>query len=474
MSDELNTRLRLYRVHCRDRHYYTKQNLHTGSRSGMKRTKLPSLTILVCPLVVVATALPSFAVTYRAVLLHPQAAEQSAANGISGGSEVGYVVDASSHNHPALWQGTSQSYVDLLNPPSVANSVATAISGNVVAGYGAGDTNYHAVLWPSGPGSGIDLQPATGYNYTRALATTATTQVGLGEPTKSSPHAVLWHGSADSIVDLNPAGSSSSEAIGVDGDSQVGASGGHAVLWHGSADSAVDLNPSSSFGSIAYAVLGDTQVGVVESQGVNATNHAAKWNGTAVSMIDLNPANFASSFVYGLSTAGEVGEGQPIANGSFHALYWNGTAASAIDLHTGLTELGHNFSQSHATAINDQGVISGWGYEVGRLYAVLWIPESGVPTDYNNDGKIDMADYVYWRDGKPLFNETSLPGTINSQDYTAWRAHFGNAAASGSGILAGTAVPEPTALALFAFAIIATFLPRPGRSDSVAPGCVVN
>jgi hypothetical protein len=71
---------------------------------------------------------------------------------------------------------------------------------------------------------------------------------------------------------------------------------------------------------------------------------------------------------------------------------------------------------------------------------------AGVPGDYNNNGTVDAADYVLWRNGGPLANEVDTPGTVNAADYTAWRARFGNS--SGSGNAFGAAVPEPAGVLL--------------------------
>ncbi len=74
--------------------------------------------------------------------------------------------------------------------------------------------------------------------------------------------------------------------------------------------------------------------------------------------------------------------------------------------------------------------------------------------DYNNNGVVDMADYVLWRNGGPLANEGDNAGTVDAGDYTYWRAHFGNTSGSGSS-LGGGAVPEPTALLLGLIATLA-------------------
>ena len=66
-----------------------------------------------------------------------------------------------------------------------------------------------------------------------------------------------------------------------------------------------------------------------------------------------------------------------------------------------------------------------------------------MPGDYNNNGMVDAADYVLWRNGGPLANEVDNPGTVNAQDYTEWRARFGNSVASGAGASANATIPEP-------------------------------
>jgi hypothetical protein len=81
----------------------------------------------------------------------------------------------------------------------------------------------------------------------------------------------------------------------------------------------------------------------------------------------------------------------------------------------------------------------------------------GVPGDYNNNGRVDAADYVMYRNGGPLQNEVVTIGTVTPEDYTAWRQRFGNTSGSGSGVEAA-AVPEPGAIPLVLLAFIMTAL----------------
>jgi hypothetical protein len=61
--------------------------------------------------------------------------------------------------------------------------------------------------------------------------------------------------------------------------------------------------------------------------------------------------------------------------------------------------------------------------------------------DYNNDGKVDAADYVVWR-------KSNINGAAG---YTAWRTNFGRTAGSGSAL---SAVPEPASGLLVLFGLI--------------------
>jgi hypothetical protein len=81
--------------------------------------------------------------------------------------------------------------------------------------------------------------------------------------------------------------------------------------------------------------------------------------------------------------------------------------------------------------------------------------------DYNNNGAVDAADYVVWRENlntnSTLLNN-SLPGPIGPPHYAQWRANFG--ASSGPGIAA--VVPEPAAF-IFNLLIVAGLVFRHGH-----------
>lgn len=67
--------------------------------------------------------------------------------------------------------------------------------------------------------------------------------------------------------------------------------------------------------------------------------------------------------------------------------------------------------------------------------------------DYDNNGSIDAADYVLWRNGGPLQNDATAG--VQAEDYEVWKTHFGQTAGSGSTINSNnTSVPEPASISM--------------------------
>ena len=73
---------------------------------------------------------------------------------------------------------------------------------------------------------------------------------------------------------------------------------------------------------------------------------------------------------------------------------------------------------------------------------------AGIAGDYNNDGIVDMRDYVVWRNG-------DSPNPNSTADYNTWRANFGSHAGAGSSLGGSAAVPEPGCLALVMVGLLA-------------------
>jgi hypothetical protein len=268
---------------------------------------------------------------------------------------------------------------------------------------------------------------------------------------------LLWQGTAASVIDLGPAADAASEAIGVSGESQVGYVlsppdyfNSHAYLWSGTAASAVDLHPAGFSDSQAYGVSGAHQVGVGClgncSFGIGFTR-ALLWTGTAASAVNLN-GNLYTSVAWAVAGNTQVGAAD-FGDGSNRAVMWTGTAESIVDLHQAIENaLGPSYYSSEAYGVDENGTIVGVAYGPSGGNAVLWTPESGVFGDYNNNGVADAADYVYWRKGSnPLHNEIATIGSNTPEDYTAWRARFGNSTPDANGAAPST-VPEPAGVSL--------------------------
>jgi hypothetical protein len=125
-----------------------------------------------------------------------------------------------------------------------------------------------------------------------------------------------------------------------------------------------------------------------------------------------------------------------------------GTTGDALGVLFNALEAGKAYFNIHTTAFNS-----------GEIRGFL----SRVPGDYNDNGIVDAADYVMWRKtllttGEGLKADSNNDNVINDDDYTAWRQNFGHAglsSAPGSGTILQANVPEPSAFALVALALLA-------------------
>jgi hypothetical protein len=164
----------------------------------------------------------------------------------------------------------------------------------------------------------------------------------------------------------------------------------------------------------------------------------------------------------------------------------DGDIGPALDTNPGLTNGGENwfdvstYLEAVRTGAQDFGLAvlpqtnDGWAIMLNGatdtslrprlvVYSDLSSAPAGVLGDYNNNGVVDAADYVLWKNGGPLANESDAPGTVNQADYDYWRSRFGATTGSGAG---SGAVPEPTALVLGLIATVAvTFATSRKRSS---------
>lgn len=127
------------------------------------------------------------------------------------------------------------------------------------------------------------------------------------------------------------------------------------------------------------------------------------------------------------------------ADGTYPFAYINVTAEAGVSI-TGTFAIGSD----PATIGNGDGLRLTLD---GQLVSVIH-----VNGDFNGNGVVDAADYVLWRSGGPLLNDSTAG--VGPDDYELWRSRFG--VTTGAGALVGTvptAVPEPSSIGLFAIAI---------------------
>jgi fibronectin-binding autotransporter adhesin len=84
----------------------------------------------------------------------------------------------------------------------------------------------------------------------------------------------------------------------------------------------------------------------------------------------------------------------------------------------------------------------------------------GVLGDYNQNGTVDAADYVLWRNNLgagSLPNEGGIsPGNVDVADYNFWRSRFGATAGAGIGVGASN-IPEPSTALILGIAMMGLF-----------------
>jgi len=109
-----------------------------------------------------------------------------------------------------------------------------------------------------------------------------------------------------------------------------------------------------------------------------------------------------------------------------------------------------------------------WGSDTATPITSYLLEPAGVPGDYNNNGVVDAADYVLWRN----HNNTAVtlpndltPGT-NPSDYTTWHTHFGQTTASASAVDGPSAIPEPATALIVLIAVLLARMTHQRGADS--------
>jgi hypothetical protein len=146
--------------------------------------------------------------------------------------------------------------------------------------------------------------------------------------------------------------------------------------------------------------------------------------------------------------------GFPAGNGTGNGWEEAGGSSSTV--------IGESYLTGNSGVANAANIALGNAYTLGGSHDLQFkygavssvTPATG---DFNNNGVVDAADYVLWRNGGPLQNDPT-PG-VQAADYTIWRTNFGNTASAGPSTLitgavlyvtsaSAAAVPEPSAILL--------------------------
>jgi hypothetical protein len=146
---------------------------------------------------------------------------------------------------------------------------------------------------------------------------------------------------------------------------------------------------------------------------------------------------------------------------------WN--AATAL-LTAGASGLNEELSVFTPDAPVSRLVISkttGGGFSTG----IQVIEVTGTAGDYNDNGAVDAADYVVWRENRNTTNvlpNDALGGTIDTPQYNQWRSHFGQTSGSGASAIAAP-VPEPMVAVQIIILSAGMSIARCRRLPTIAP-----
>lgn len=134
--------------------------------------------------------------------------------------------------------------------------------------------------------------------------------------------------------------------------------------------------------------------------------------------------------------------GSLVANFTDPAFQWMLSAQSSAAYNPVITNL-----QFTSTADSNFTISNVW---VGSAAAIL-PPTLTSQGDFNQDGQVDAADFIVWRNtmgqtGANLGADANGDNQVDASDLTMWRSHYGmTVTAAAAGFAEGASVPEPAA-----------------------------
>jgi hypothetical protein len=104
-------------------------------------------------------------------------------------------------------------------------------------------------------------------------------------------------------------------------------------------------------------------------------------------------------------------------------------------------------------------------YSSATSLSVVAPPVAG---DYDNNGVVDMGDYLLWRNNQgtsTVLANDAIGGTIGSAQYDQWRTHFGQSVGGGAGLFGSASVPEPATAVMLIIGLLVTCTCRRARDN---------
>jgi hypothetical protein len=194
---------------------------------------------------------------------------------------------------------------------------------------------------------------------------------------------------------------------------------------------------------------------------VGATQQFADVGSGAAYLFDVSTGQ--QLFKFAASTTWGAGFGWSVAMNSTTAIVGarDEDAAYLFDLETGqvLKKLtGPVDSQFGASVdINDDFAVIGARNE-NRIFGAAYVfdvsRDSALPGDFNNNGTVDAADYIVWRNG--------LDTNYTQADFDIWRANFGRSTAGAAAVAdasSNSAIPEPPTLIVMCVSFVLMITP---------------
>jgi hypothetical protein len=157
-----------------------------------------------------------------------------------------------------------------------------------------------------------------------------------------------------------------------------------------------------------------------------------------------------------------------LLGGDLHVRLANGFLpgkADTFEIVTGQTVSGSFANLTVSNRVQIEGTSASLLVTITDSHVTLSSFLTNLAGDYNNDGIVDISDYVVWRknlaNNTPLDNETASLGVVDQADFDTWRANFGATISSGN--LSASVVPEPSTKLVAIVGAIAWFF-----SDTLA------